>query len=103
MTTKRRDELLVGLLLLVAVVLGIGGTIWIARGGLASGYPMFTRFKWGSGLKQGQPVLLAGVLLKFGGYGFLYIASFGIGLAAVAIALVFPPFPSEVRGRVQPA
>ena len=39
----------------------------------------------------------------FGGYGFLYIASFGIGLAAVAIALVFPPFPSEARGRVQPA
>ena len=39
----------------------------------------------------------------FGGYGFLYIASFGIGLAAVAIALVFPPFPSEVRARVQPA
>ena len=61
MTTKRRDELLVGLLLLVAGVLGIGGTIWIARGGLASGYPMYARFKWGAGLKQGQPVLLAGV------------------------------------------
>lgn len=65
MTTKRRDELLVGLLLLVAVVLGIGGTIWIARGGLASGYPMFTRFKWGAGLKQGQPVLLAGVQVGY--------------------------------------
>jgi phospholipid/cholesterol/gamma-HCH transport system substrate-binding protein len=65
MTTKRRDELLVGLLLLVAVVLGIGGTIWIARGGLASGYPMFARFKWGAGLKQGQPVLLAGVQVGY--------------------------------------
>ena len=39
----------------------------------------------------------------FGGYGFLYIGSFGIGLAAVAIALAFPPFPSEARGRLQPA
>lgn len=39
----------------------------------------------------------------FGGYGFLYIASFGIGLAAVAIALVFPPLPSEARSRAQPA
>ena len=65
MTTKRRDELLVGLLLLVAVVLGIGGTIWIARGGLTSGYPMFARFKWGAGLKQGQPVLLAGVQVGY--------------------------------------
>ncbi|MDQ8159789.1 MAG: MlaD family protein [Gemmatimonadota bacterium] len=65
MTTKRRDELLVGLLLLFAVVLGIGGTIWIARGGLASGYPMFARFPWGSGLKQGQPVLLAGVQVGY--------------------------------------
>ncbi len=65
MTTKRRDELLVGMLLLVAVVLGIGGTIWIARGGLASGYPMFARFPWGAGLKQGQPVLLAGVQVGY--------------------------------------
>lgn len=39
----------------------------------------------------------------FGGYGYLDIGSFGIGLAAVAIALAFPPFPSEMRGRVQPA
>ncbi len=65
MTTKRRDELLVGLLLLVAVVLGVGGTIWLARGGLTSGYPMFARFQWGAGLKQGQPVLLAGVQIGY--------------------------------------
>jgi phospholipid/cholesterol/gamma-HCH transport system substrate-binding protein len=65
MTTKRRDEFLVGLLLLTAVVLGIGGTIWIARGGLSSGYPMFARFPWGAGLKQGQPVLLAGVQVGY--------------------------------------
>lgn len=58
---KRRDEVLVGLLLLVAVITALGGTIWIARGGLKSGYPMYARFPWGAGLKQGQPVLLAGV------------------------------------------
>ncbi|WP_353269125.1 MlaD family protein [Gemmatimonas sp.] len=65
MTTKRRDELLVGLLLLVGIVIALGGTIWIARGGLSKGYPMYSRFPWGAGLKQGQPVLLAGVQVGF--------------------------------------
>lgn len=32
-----------------------------------------------------------------GSYGWLYIASFGIGLGAVAIALAFPPFPTQRR------
>jgi phospholipid/cholesterol/gamma-HCH transport system substrate-binding protein len=62
---KRRDELLVGLLLLVSVVLVFGGAIWIARGGLARGYPMYARFPWGAGLKSGQAVLLAGVQVGF--------------------------------------
>ena len=62
---KRRDEVLVGLLLLVAVIVALGGTIWIARGGLKSGYPLYARFPWGAGLKQGQPVLLAGVQVGF--------------------------------------
>jgi phospholipid/cholesterol/gamma-HCH transport system substrate-binding protein len=62
---KRRDEVLVGLLLVVAVLLALGGTLWIARGGLQSGYPMYARFPWGAGLKQGQPVLLAGVQVGF--------------------------------------
>ncbi|MFO0071664.1 MAG: MlaD family protein [Gemmatimonas sp.] len=65
MTTKRRDEVLVGLLLMVALALALGGTIWIARGGLAKGYTMHARFPWGAGLKQGQPVLLAGVQVGF--------------------------------------
>ena len=39
----------------------------------------------------------------FGGYGYLYIASFGIGLAAVAIALAFPPLPSRTGSRLQAA
>jgi len=38
-----------------------------------------------------------------GSYGWLYIGSFGVGLGAVAIALAFPPFPSERRALAQPA
>ncbi len=56
---------MVGLTLLFAIVVGLGGTIWIARGGLSSGYPMYARFPWGAGLKTGQPVLLAGVQVGF--------------------------------------
>jgi MFS family permease len=33
----------------------------------------------------------------FGGYGFLYVASFGMGLAAVAVALAFPARPPQPR------
>lgn len=62
---KRRDEVMVGLTLLFAVVLGLGGTIWVARGGLSRGYPMYARFPWGAGLKTGQAVLLAGVQVGF--------------------------------------
>jgi phospholipid/cholesterol/gamma-HCH transport system substrate-binding protein len=62
---KRRDEVLVGLLLTVAVVVGIVGTIWLVRGGLSSGYPLYARFAWGEGLKQGQPVFLVGVNVGF--------------------------------------
>lgn len=39
----------------------------------------------------------------FNGYGFLYIASFGMGLAAVAIALAFPPLPVRRQTAAQPA
>ena len=38
-----------------------------------------------------------------GSYGWLYIGSFGIGLGAAAIALAFPPFPSERRTLAQAA
>jgi len=37
-----------------------------------------------------------------GGYGWLYVASFGIGIGAMLIALLFPPYPSE-RPVPQPA
>lgn len=41
---------------------------------------------------------------NFGGYGLLYVGSFGVGLAAVAMALAFPT-PSPARGtpQAQPA
>jgi phospholipid/cholesterol/gamma-HCH transport system substrate-binding protein len=58
---KRRDEILVGILVTLAVVIGVVGTIWLVRGGLKSGYPLYARFAWGEGLKQGQPVFLVGV------------------------------------------
>jgi len=62
---RRRDELLVGILLVAAVAIGIGGTVWIARGGLSRNYDMYARFPWGAGLKRGQQVLLAGVQIGF--------------------------------------
>lgn len=58
---RRRDEVLVGLLIIFAAFVGVAGTIWLVRGGLGSGYPLYARFPWGAGLKVGQPVQLAGV------------------------------------------
>ena len=58
---RRRNEVTVGILMTVAVIVLILGTLWLARGGLKNGYPLHTRFAWGQNLKQGQPVLLAGV------------------------------------------
>jgi len=62
---KRRDEVSVGALFIITIVLGLGGTLWIARGGLSRGYEMYAKFPWGAGLKVGQPVLLAGVNIGF--------------------------------------
>jgi MFS family permease len=38
---------------------------------------------------------------RFGGYAWLYIGSFALGLGAVAIALAFPSIPR--RAKLQPA
>jgi len=62
---RRRDEVAVGILVTIAIVILILGTLWLARGGLKSGYPLHTRFAWGQNLKQGQPVLLAGVSVGY--------------------------------------
>jgi phospholipid/cholesterol/gamma-HCH transport system substrate-binding protein len=64
---KRRDEVTVGILITIAVIVLVLGTLWLARGGLKSGYPLYTRFQWGQNLKQGQPVLLAGVSVGYVG------------------------------------
>jgi phospholipid/cholesterol/gamma-HCH transport system substrate-binding protein len=47
---RRRDEVFVGMLLTVAAAVGIVGSIWLTRGGLSSGYPLYTRFAWGQNL-----------------------------------------------------
>src|SRR5918998_3289037 len=62
---KRRDEVLVGLLLTVGVIIAVLGTIWLSRGGLSQGYPLYARFGWGAGLKQGQQVQLGGVPIGY--------------------------------------
>src|SRR6476620_8078450 len=58
---KRRNEVLVGILLTAGVVIGVLGTILLVRCGFKSGYPLYARFAWGAGVKQGQAVRLAGV------------------------------------------
>lgn len=58
---KRRDEVLVGILLTIGVIVAVLGTIWLVRGGFSRGYPLYARFKWGAGVKQGQTIRLAGV------------------------------------------
>lgn len=58
---KRRDEFLVGLLTVTGLVLAVVGAIWLSRGGLQQGYPLYAEFPWGAGLKRGQSVLLVGV------------------------------------------
>ena len=62
---KRRNEVLVGLLTLIAILIGVLGSVWIARGGLSSGYRVYAKFPWSAGLKLGQPVLLGGVTMGF--------------------------------------
>jgi phospholipid/cholesterol/gamma-HCH transport system substrate-binding protein len=58
---KRTNEILVGLLLLAGIAIAVIGSIWLVRGSLSQGYPLYARFPWGAGLKPGQPVMLAGV------------------------------------------
>jgi phospholipid/cholesterol/gamma-HCH transport system substrate-binding protein len=62
---KRRDEVTVGILITIAVIVLVVGTLWLMRGGLSSGYPLYARFSWGQSLKNGQPVMLAGVNIGY--------------------------------------
>ncbi|GMV09711.1 MAG: hypothetical protein AMXMBFR55_14450 [Gemmatimonadota bacterium] len=54
-----------GIFTTAALAVIIVGALWLARGGLSAGYPLYSRFPWGAGLKQGQPVWLAGVTVGF--------------------------------------
>ncbi len=62
---KRRDEVIVGVFVTLALIVGVFGTLWLARRGLSKSYPMYARFDWGNNLKVGQQVLLAGVQVGF--------------------------------------
>jgi len=57
---KSRDEILVGVVITLGVLVAIVGSLWLARGGLAKGYPIYARFTWGAGLKVGAPVWVSG-------------------------------------------
>jgi phospholipid/cholesterol/gamma-HCH transport system substrate-binding protein len=58
---RRRDEVMVGTFLIAAIAVGLIGTLWLVRGGLSSGYQLYSKFAWGQNLKPGQAVQLAGV------------------------------------------
>jgi phospholipid/cholesterol/gamma-HCH transport system substrate-binding protein len=62
---KTRDEVLVGIVVTAAIVVVVLGSLWLARGGLSKGYPLYVKFPWGAGLKQGQPVWLVGVSVGY--------------------------------------
>ncbi|MBA3645067.1 MAG: MCE family protein [Gemmatimonadaceae bacterium] len=62
---KKRDDVLVGLMVVVTVTVLVLGSLWLARGGLSKGYPLYAKFPWGAGLKQGQPVWLVGVSVGY--------------------------------------
>lgn len=62
---KRRDEVLVGIVATAAIVLAVIGSMFLARGGLLPGYVVYSAFDWGSGLRQGQPVMLSGVAVGY--------------------------------------
>lgn len=64
---KHRDDVLVGVVVTLAFAVLLVGSVWLVRGGLQSGYPLYARFPWGSGIKQGQSVLLSGVNVGFVG------------------------------------
>lgn len=62
---KKRDDVLVGVMVVLTVAVLIVGSLWLARGGLSKGYPLYSKFPWGAGLKQGQPVWLVGVSVGY--------------------------------------
>ncbi|MGI8508083.1 MAG: MlaD family protein [Gemmatimonadaceae bacterium] len=62
---KSRDFILVGVVIAVAVAIALVGSLWLARGGLSKGYPLYARFSWGAGLKIGAPVWVSGASVGY--------------------------------------
>jgi len=62
---KTRDDILVGVVITVALALAAVGSLWLARGGLSKGYPLYAKFKWGAGLKTGAPVWVSGAAMGY--------------------------------------
>jgi phospholipid/cholesterol/gamma-HCH transport system substrate-binding protein len=62
---KTRDDVLVGLVIVAGLVIAIVGSLWLARGGLSKGYPLYARFAWGAGLKTGAPVWVSGATVGY--------------------------------------
>lgn len=62
---KTRDDILVGVVITVALALAAVGSLWLARGGLSKGYPLYAKFKWGAGLKSGAPVWVSGAAMGY--------------------------------------
>lgn len=62
---KTRDDILVGVVIVIGLVIAIIGSLWLARGGLSKGYPLYARFAWGAGLKTGAPVWVSGAAVGY--------------------------------------
>lgn len=62
---KTRDDILVGVVIVLGLLIGIIGSLWLARGGLSKGYPLYAKFAWGAGLKTGAPVWVSGAAVGY--------------------------------------
>jgi phospholipid/cholesterol/gamma-HCH transport system substrate-binding protein len=62
---KTRDDILVGVVIVLGLLVGIIGSVWLARGGLSKGYPLYAKFAWGAGLKTGAPVWVSGAAVGY--------------------------------------
>ena len=62
---KTRDDILVGAVILIGLAVAVVGSLWLARGGLSKGYPLYAQFAWGAGLKTGSPVWVSGATVGY--------------------------------------
>ena len=62
---KTRDDILVGAVIVIGLAVAVVGSLWLARGGLSKGYPLYAQFAWGAGLKTGSPVWVSGATVGY--------------------------------------